>query len=170
MLSKKCKILCCLLLPQVSYLVQFKQICVPARCPAPHEGLRVQQVQQESNIGLISMGCFQQESSELCRGVCLSSGTWSFSDMFWYVPSNSSTPRRKESKDFSRKDIDIETQQLEIGKVPSEGWGSDLFFQPHHGSQSPGRCLHALAAADLSEIIINYQSLLSVFPRNYRPS
>jgi len=47
--------------------------------------------------------------------------------MFWYVPSNSSTPRRKESKDFSRKDIDIETQQLEIGKVP-QNVGEVIYF------------------------------------------
>lgn len=50
----------------------------------------------------------------------------------------------------------METQQLEIGKVPSEGWGSDLFFQTRHRNQNPGRCLPELAAADLSEISINY--------------
>lgn len=50
----------------------------------------------------------------------------------------------------------METQWLEIGKVPSEGWGSHLFFQTHHRNQSPGRCLPELAAADVSEISINY--------------
>lgn len=82
--------------------------------------------------------------------------TWSFSDMFSYVPSNRLMPRRRESKHFSQKGINMEMQQLEIGKVPSEGWGSDLFFQPRHRNQSPGRCLQELAAADLSEISINY--------------
>lgn len=71
-------------------------------------------------------------------------------------PSNSPMHRRRESKHFFRNGINIETQQLEIGRVPSEGWESDLFFQPHHRNRSPGRCLHVLAAADPSEIIINY--------------
>lgn len=61
--------------------------------------------------------------SESHRSVCLRAGTWSFSDMFSYVPLNSLTPRRGESKHFSRKDIHIEMQQLEMGKVPWEGWG-----------------------------------------------
>lgn len=62
----------------------------------------------------------------------------------------------------------METQWLEIGKVPSEGWESGLFFQTRHRNQSPGRCPPELAAADLSEISINYEPLLSVFLRNYR--
>lgn len=56
-----------------------------------------------------------------CTGVGLKPRTWSFSDMLWYIPSSSPTPRRRESERFSWKGIDIETQPLEIGKVPSEG-------------------------------------------------
>lgn len=45
-------------------------------------------------------------------------------------------PRRKESKDFSGKGVDIGTQQLEIGKVPSEGWGMIYFSNLATGTKA----------------------------------
>lgn len=100
---------------EFGFLCSVQLLRAPAKCQAPFERLRV-----------------GRESLRLCKVACLRPGTWSFFDMFLVCPSNNSMPRRIESKHLSRKGISMESQQLGIGRVPSESWGSNLFFQPHH--------------------------------------
>jgi hypothetical protein len=48
-------------------------------------------------------------------------------DMFWYIPSNNTTPRRRESKHLSRKGIDLEIHRWELAGCPQKA-GKVIYF------------------------------------------